>query len=97
MRIAIISDIHGNRRAFQAVLADLRQVAPDLIVHGRDLADGGAHATEIIDQIRSLGWLGVQAPSFQFAPRRLAGPYSRRRQIPPARLGMTYSPISEFS
>jgi putative phosphoesterase len=59
MRIAIVSDIHGNRRAFQAVLADLRDAAPDLIFHGGDLASGGAHPAEIIDQIRSLGWLGV--------------------------------------
>jgi hypothetical protein len=27
MRVAIVSDIHGNRRAFAAVLADLLQVA----------------------------------------------------------------------
>jgi hypothetical protein len=31
MRIAIVSDIHGNRTAFEAVLADLQQTAPDLI------------------------------------------------------------------
>ena len=60
MRAAIVSDIHGNRRALQAVLADLRQVAPDLIVHGGDLASGGAHPAEIIDQIRALGWPGVR-------------------------------------
>jgi len=60
MRIAIVSDIHGNRRALQAVLADLRQVAPDLVVHGGDLAYGGTHPAEIVDQIRSLGWLGVR-------------------------------------
>jgi len=40
MRIAIVSDIHGNRCAFEAVLADLRQFAPDLIVHDGDLAAG---------------------------------------------------------
>lgn len=34
MRVAVVTDIHGNRRAFQAVLEDLRQVAPDLVVHG---------------------------------------------------------------
>ena len=28
MRIAIVSDIHGNRTAFEAVLADLRQLRP---------------------------------------------------------------------
>jgi putative phosphoesterase len=60
MRIAIVSDAHGNLRAFEAVLADLRQVAPDLVVHGGDLAYGGAHPAEIIDQIRELGWPGVR-------------------------------------
>lgn len=60
MRIAVVSDIHGNRTAFAAVLADLRQTAPDLIFHGGDLAQGGSHPAEIIDKIRSLGWPGVQ-------------------------------------
>jgi 3',5'-cyclic AMP phosphodiesterase CpdA len=59
MRIAIISDIHGNRTAFEAVLADLRQTSPDLILHGGDLADGGSSPVEIVDQIRDLGWRGV--------------------------------------
>jgi len=59
MRIAIVSDIHGNRTAFEAVLADLRQTAPDLILHGGDLADGGASPVEIVDRIRDLGWQGV--------------------------------------
>jgi predicted phosphodiesterase len=59
MRIAIVSDIHGNRTAFQAVLADLRQTSPDLILHGGDLADSGSSPLEIVDQIRDLGWQGV--------------------------------------
>src|SRR5258707_7242799 len=59
MRIAIVSDIHGNRTAFEAVLADLRQASPDLILHGGDLSDGGASPTEIVDRIRELGWQGV--------------------------------------
>src|SRR5712691_971880 len=59
MRIAIVSDIHGNRTAFEAVLADLRQTSPDLILHGGDLADGGASPAEIVDRIRDLGWPGV--------------------------------------
>ena len=59
MRIAIVSDIHGNRTAFEAVLADLRQTSPDLILHGGDLADGGASPAEIVDCIRDLGWPGV--------------------------------------
>jgi len=59
MRIAIVSDIHGNRTAFDAVLADLRRTAPDLILHGGDLADAGSSPAEIVDQIRDLGWQGV--------------------------------------
>jgi putative phosphoesterase len=59
MRIAIVSDIHGNRTAFEAVLADLRETAPDLILHGGDLAHGGSSPAEIVDQIRDLGWQGV--------------------------------------
>ena len=74
MRVAIVSDIHGNRRAFQAVLADLRQVAPDLVVHGGDLAAGGTHPAEIIDQVRALGWLGVRGNTDEmlWAPERVA-------------------------
>ena len=59
MRIAILSDIHGNRTAFEAVLADLRQTSPDLVLHGGDLADAGASPAEIVDWIRDLGWQGV--------------------------------------
>ena len=59
MRVAILSDIHGNLTAFEAVLADLRQCSPDLVLHGGDLADSGSSPTEIVDRIRSLGWQGV--------------------------------------
>lgn len=59
MRIAVVSDIHGNLSAFEAVLADLRETAPDLILHGGDLADNGSSPREIVDRIRDLGWRGV--------------------------------------
>jgi putative phosphoesterase len=59
MRVAVVTDIHGNRRALQAVVSDLNQTAPDLIVHGGDLSFGGTHPGEVIDQVRSLGWPGV--------------------------------------
>lgn len=59
MRIAIVSDIHGNLTAFEAVLADLQRTSPDLILHGGDLADAGASPEEIVDRIRDLGWPGI--------------------------------------
>ena len=59
MRIAVVSDIHGNLTAFQAVLADLRETAPDLVVQGGDLAASGSRPAEVIDTIRGLNWPGV--------------------------------------
>jgi len=59
VRVAVVSDVHGNLTAFEAVLADLRRTSPDLILHGGDLADSGASPTEIVDRIRDLGWPGV--------------------------------------
>lgn len=59
MRIAIVSDIHGNRTAFDAVLADLTTMSPDLVLYGGDLADSGASPVEIVDRIRDLDWPGV--------------------------------------
>jgi putative phosphoesterase len=59
MRVAVISDIHGNLTAFEAVLADIRQASPDLVLHGGDLADSGSSPIEIVDRLRDLGWQGV--------------------------------------
>jgi predicted phosphodiesterase len=59
MRIAIVSDIHGNLTSLEAVLLDLRETAPDLILHGGDLSDGGSRPAETLDLIRELGWTGV--------------------------------------
>jgi predicted phosphodiesterase len=59
MRIAILSDIHGNRTALAAVLGDIRSQSPDLICHGGDIADAGSSPIEVLDQIRDLGFAGV--------------------------------------
>jgi predicted phosphodiesterase len=74
VRIAIVSDIHGNRTAFEAVLADLRQTSPDLILHGGDLPHGGSSPAEIVDRIRELGWQGVvgNTDEMLFRPESLA-------------------------
>ena len=57
--MAIVSDVHGNLTALEAVLVDLVQVNPDLIAHGGDLAFNGPRPVECVDRIRELGWPGV--------------------------------------
>src|SRR5207249_1674341 len=59
MRIAVVSDIHGNLTALEAVIADVKAVGADLIVHGGDLLGAGARQAEVVDRIRELGWPGV--------------------------------------
>lgn len=60
MRIAVVSDVHGNLTALEAVVADLKHTAPDLVVQGGDLASGGHRPAEVVDRVRDLGWPGVQ-------------------------------------
>ena len=59
MRTAIVSDIHGNMAALEAVLADLKLASPDLVVQGGDLAMAGHRPAEVVDRIRAEGWAGV--------------------------------------
>ncbi len=59
MRLAIISDVHGNLTALEAVVADLQRAKPDLVLHGGDLAASGSRPAEVIDLISQSGWAGV--------------------------------------
>jgi putative phosphoesterase len=63
MRVAVVADIHANLTALHAVVADLKDLSPDLVVHGGDLVGSGAHPAEVVDRIRDLGWPGVQGNS----------------------------------
>jgi predicted phosphodiesterase len=60
MRIAVVSDIHGNLTALDAVIADVSQAAPDLVVCGGDLVGGGSSPAEVVDRVRGLGWPAIQ-------------------------------------
>ena len=53
MRVAAISDIHGNLPALEAVLREVAAEAPDLIVVCGDVASGPMPA-ETIDALRAL-------------------------------------------
>ncbi|HEX9441554.1 MAG TPA: metallophosphoesterase, partial [Roseiflexaceae bacterium] len=55
MRIAIISDIHGNCFALDTVLGDLRRDAIDQVVCLGDAIQGGAQPAETVARLRDLG------------------------------------------
>ncbi len=85
MRIAVIADVHGNLLALDAVLADLRQQSPDMIVNLGDLVSGPFDPPGAADAQIGLGcptlrgnhdrWV-VQDPSRRTdaLPRRLLSP-----------------------
>lgn len=59
MRFAVLSDIHGNLTALEAVLDDLKTVGADLVVHGGDMVANGARPAQVVDIVRGMGWPGV--------------------------------------
>lgn len=52
MRIAIISDIHSNIQALDAIIENIDGQKPDLIVCTGDLVGYGANPNEVIDLLR---------------------------------------------
>ena len=54
MRIAVISDIHGNCLALEAALADIERHPPDQMVCLGDAIQGGAQPAETVRRLREL-------------------------------------------
>ena len=53
-RVAIISDIHGNGVALDAVLADIARDDVDNVICLGDLAAGGPQPDAVISRLREL-------------------------------------------
>jgi predicted phosphodiesterase len=67
MRIAFISDPHGDLVALNKVISDLDRAGPvDEVLLGGDLAQGGLQPAEVVDEIRSRGWRSVRGNSDDF-------------------------------
>jgi putative phosphoesterase len=66
VRVALLSDMHGNAVAFRAALADLEEHSPDLIVALGDVAQGGPQPRECIELLRDLGCPCVFGNSDEF-------------------------------
>lgn len=54
MRIAVVSDIHGNLVALNAVLADIHDRSPDVVINLGDVATGPLWPRETYDRVSEL-------------------------------------------
>jgi len=59
MKVAILSDVHGNFLALEAVIDDVLRQGPDLVFHGGDLVLSGPRPADVVDRLQELGWPGV--------------------------------------
>jgi putative phosphoesterase len=85
MKIALISDIHGNLTAFNAVLQDIQQQQVDKIICLGDVVTIGPQPREVITKLRELGCVCIMgnhekalldmesAQDFHIAPPLVSG------------------------
>lgn len=59
-RIAVLSDIHGNLPALEAVVADIATEHVDEVLVGGDLVGRGPQGSGVIARVRELGWPSVR-------------------------------------
>ena len=55
MKLAVLSDIHGNLQGLQAVLEDIHGRGADVVWCGGDLVGYGANPGEVIETIQHMG------------------------------------------
>lgn len=75
MRLAVVSDIHGNLDALLAVMDDLNAQSPDLVVNLGDCLSGPLWPAETCDLLMTLPWVTVR------------GNHDRWLNVPPKPVG----------
>ncbi|MBI5548039.1 MAG: metallophosphoesterase family protein [Deltaproteobacteria bacterium] len=94
MRIAVISDVHGNLPALEAVLADMGSI--DALLCCGDLVGYYPDVAEVVDRLRALGALSVRGNHELMATGAIPAPVERagyyridwtRRALSPEQLG----------
>ena len=72
MRLAVLADIHGNIHALEAVLADLKRQAPDMVVVLGDSVVKFPHNRAVLDALDDLPHAGI-AGNVERGLQRLLG------------------------
>jgi predicted phosphodiesterase len=73
VRVAVISDPHGDLVALRAVVADLEARGLDEVLVAGDLAQGGPQPAEVVDMLVAKGWPTVRGNSDDFLVDLAAG------------------------
>lgn len=73
MRLAVVSDIHGNLPALEAVRADIASADVDMVVNLGDIVSGPLWPVETADLLMQLGWPTVRGNHERQVLRPLAG------------------------
>lgn len=60
MKLAILSDIHANQQALEAVLADIKQQGADQIIVNGDMVNRGPNNLAVMERV----WQGAQQEGF---------------------------------
>ena len=59
MRYALLSDIHANVPALEAVLEDIQKQGVDAVYHLGDVVGYGPWPNDVIDMLRAAGISGI--------------------------------------
>jgi predicted phosphodiesterase len=62
-RLAVLSDVHGNLPALEAVAAELAEASPDAVVVAGDFLTWGPFARETLDFALARGWSAIRGNS----------------------------------
>ncbi len=76
MRVALVSDVHGNATALQTVIGDLDRDPPDAVVCLGDLIQGGPDPRRCIDLVEKRGWPVVMGNADAFVLDESAATHS---------------------
>lgn len=65
-KIAIISDIHANMHALEAVIRDLQHVAPDQVIVNGDLVGRGPQSQAVLETVTQHSWTVIKGNHEEF-------------------------------
>ena len=78
MQIAVLSDIHGNLPALEAVAADLERLDPDLVFVAGDFQNRGPNPREVTQFVAESGWTLLRGNHEDYVIRQSQNPQPSR-------------------